>query len=128
MGYLKCSDKSQSLVSRDQFTIIDVYNDGNAFIALEKSLNKANRLGCSFACLKPSNEHTSDQKIGQRTTRQKTDKRHKRRNTSKEAHDTVIERDDPLYCHELEIRVIGMAVSSSDETVFYLSFMSDKGK
>ena len=128
MGYLKCSDKSQSLVSRDQFTIIDVYNDDNAFIALEKSLNKASRLGCSFACLKPSNEPTSDQKIGQRTTRQKTYKRYQRGNTSKEPHDTVNERVDPLYCHELEINVIGMAVSSGDETVFYLSFMSDKGK
>ena len=128
MGYLKCSDKRQSLVSQDQFTIIDVYNDGNAFIALEKSLDKANRLGCSFACLKPSNEPTSDQKIGQRTTRQKSDKRYKRGNTSKESHDTVIERDDPLYCHELEIKVIGLAVSCGDETVFYLSFMSDKGK
>ena len=116
------------MVSRDQFTILDVYNDGNALIALEKSLDKANRLGCSFACLKPSSEPTSDQKIGQRTTRQKTDKRHKRRNTSKEAHDTVIERDDPLYCHALEIKVIGMAVSCGNETVFYLSFMSDKGK
>ena len=128
MGKFKCSNTSDSSVNRDQFTVLDVYKNDDALLKLEKSIDKANIIGCAFACLKQINEPPSNSKIGQRTTRRQVVERSKRANNQKKSLTLTLDDHDPLYCNALGIKVIGMSVSCSDGIVFYIPFVSDKGK
>ena len=93
------------------------------------SIGKATIVGCSFACIQHTNELSPNHKIGQRTTRRQVAKdQQKITNNKKDFSKNETDMDDSLICHELGIKVMGMAVSYSNDTVFYISFEPGKGK
>ena len=66
-------------------------------------------------------------KIGQRTTRREIDKDRKKKQPNKK--DNMNSFDlDPLVCTELDLKVIGLAVSWSENQVHYISLAPSKGK
>ena len=122
------SDKIKPEVDLHQFKILHVCQNEESFTEFEKSIGKTTIVGCSFACIQHMTEMCPNRKIGQRTTRRQIVKDHKITNNEKDF--SKIEKDlvDPLVCHELGIKVVGIAVSYSNDTVFYISFLPGKGK
>ena len=63
--------------------------------------------------------------IGQRTTRRQIEKDREKIPSSRKH---TIGTCDPLVCTELNLKIIGLAVSWRENQVHYVSFVPDNGK
>ena len=119
--------KLQEAMNNTETQIIHVCENRKLFSAFEKQVRHERLIGCSFASIYcPSNQAPS-RKIGQRTTRRQI--KNDRQKHQLEVDDSRIsDSKDPLICSELNIKVIGLAVSWSVDTIYFLSFLLDHGE
>ena len=108
--------------------IINVCENRNSFSKFEQDVRRKVTLGCSFACVHHSSQISPSRKIGQRTTRRQIQKDRERNNLDKNSSTQGKIEKDPFVCNELNLKVLGLAVSWSEDQVHYISFSSDKGK
>ena len=119
--------KLQEAMNNTETQIIHVCENRKLFSTFEKQVRHERLIGCSFASIYcPSNQAPS-RTIGQRTTRRQI--KNDRQKHQLEVDDSRInDSKDPLICSELNIKVIGLAVSWSVDTIYFLSFLLDHGE
>ena len=99
-----------------------------SFAKFEQQVSKELVLGCTFACVHHLNFISPSGKIGQRTTRRQIKKDHGGKGLKKRELGINNCKKDPIVCDELNVKVIGLAVSWSTDQVHFLSFMPNSGK
>ena len=119
--------KLQDAMDNMDTHIIHVCENRKLFSTFQKQVRHERLIGCSFASIYcPSNQAPS-RTIGQRTTRRQI--KNDRQKHQLEVDDSRInDSKDPLICSELNIKVIGLAVSWSVDTIYFLSFLLDHGE
>ena len=108
--------------------IINVCENRNSFSKFEQDVRRKVTLGCSFACVHHSSQISPSRKIGQRTTRRQIQKDRERDNLDKNSSSKRKIEKDPFICDELNLKVLGLAVSWDEDQVYFISFSSDNGK
>ena len=111
----------------DVSEIIHVCESRKTFLEFKENIIKESVIGCSFASIHHISQVTPSRKIGQRTTRRQIDKDHEQKPSRKQDNIESCDRD-PLVCTELNLKIIGLSVSWSENQVHYVSFVSDNGK
>ena len=122
---LICSEKTEVTPTHDVSQIIHVCESRKSFSEFKRNITKESVIGCSFACIHHISQVSPSRRIGQRTTRRQIDKDREKKPSGRK---DTIETCHPLVCTELNLKIIGLAVSWRENQVHYVSFIPDNGK
>lgn len=121
------SDKTESKPTDCVSQIIHVCESRKSFSEFKRNIINESVLGCSFACIHHMSQVTPSRKIGQRITRRQINKDREKIPSCKQDNIETYDRD-PLVCTELNLKIIGLAVSWRENQVHYVSFVPEDGK
>ena len=119
--------KEHEAMNNIETKIIHVCENRKLFSTFQKQVRHERLIGCSFASIYCPSNQAPCRTIGQRITRRQI--KNDRQKHQLEVDDSrIYESKDPLICSELNIKVIGLAVSWSVNKIYFLSFVLDQGK